>query len=131
MLAPQDEYMSLSFGFSATIPNQPNVNVIYRDYKIEQMPDGSGMAIVSDQPSPLYIRYISNAINEGNFDPSFSEAFACSLAIAICEELTQNTQKLAQIEQIYIKVMGEARKRNAYEKQPTQSPVDPYIVVRL
>jgi hypothetical protein len=130
MLGPPDQVVNYSFGFSSGIPSNPNTNVAYNDYQIENAP-GIGPCIASNQPSPLYIRYVSNAVVEGQFDPMFAEAFSAALAIETCEELTQSTAKISSAETLYKDAMDTAKKRNSYQNQPVRPPVDPWILVRM
>ena len=130
MLGPPDQVVNYQFGFGANLPNTPNTSTTYTDYQIENAP-GIGPCIASSQPSPLYIRYVSRSVTEGQFDPLFSEAFAAALAMETCEELTQSNTKLTAIGAIYKDTMDMARKRNAFQNQPVLPPVDPWILVRL
>jgi hypothetical protein len=101
------------------------------DYQIEQMPGEGGSAIVSDQASPINIRYVSQNVTEGLFDPSFAEAFAALLAVETCEELTQSSSKLQQAGKIYDDAMEDAKQRNAFEQRPMNPPIDSWITQRF
>lgn len=131
MLAPPDQYTNYAFGAipAGLIPSTPNTGMNYTDWQIEAFP-GGGQAIVSDGPSPLYIRYVSNNIVEANFDPSFAEAFAAALAMDTCEDLTQSNTKLVNIEKMHDDAIELAKKRNAFEMMPVQPPVDSWILAR-
>lgn len=129
-LAPPDQITNQAFGFGAVV-STPNVTLPYNDFQIEQMPNNGGLAIASNQASPIYIRYVTSNITEQAFDPSFAEMLACSLAVATCEELTQSNTKLQNVATIYKTEHGRARQRNAFEEQPVQPPVDQYILVRM
>lgn len=96
-----------------------------RDYNVE------GQNIISALTSPLYVRYVSNSITESSFDVLFAEAFSTSLAEATCEELTNSNTKLAAIQARYLKLIGDAKKRNAIENAPVKSPLASTIAVRI
>lgn len=130
MLGPPDQIVNASFGFSGAIPNTPNTNYATSDFQIEFAP-GIGTCIASNQPAPLYIRYVSSNVTEGQFDPLFAEALSAALAIETCEELTQSNTKLQSISAIYKETMDMAKKRNAFQNLPVQPPVDPWILVRM
>lgn len=130
MLGPPDQVVNYSFGFSSGIPSNPNTNTVYNDYQIENAP-GLGPCIASNQPAPLYIRYVSSSVTESQFDPLFAEAFAAALAIETCEELTQSNTKIQSLENLYKETMEMAKKRNAYQNQPVQPPPDPWILARM
>lgn len=124
-LAPPDQKYGVAFG--GFISGPPNVN----DWQIEQMPGEGGSAIVSDQASPINIRYVSQNLTEGLFDASFAEAFACRLAVDTCEELTQSASKIQEAGKLYDDAMDEARQRNAYEQRPMNPPIDSWITQRF
>lgn len=132
MVAPPDQYTNYTFGAipAGLIPSTPNTGMQYNDWQLESMPAG-GNAIASDDPAPIYLRYISNAITEANFDPSFCEAFSAALAMETCEELTQSNTKLAAISKMHDDAIEMAKKRNAFELMPVQPPVDSWILVRM
>jgi len=130
MIAPPDQFVNYGVMSTGLIPSAPNTGVSYQDWQIESFP-GGGQAIATDQGAPLYLRYVSNAINEGNFDPSFSEAFSAVLAMECCEELTQSNTKLQNLEKIHDDAINLAKKRNAFEMMPVQPPVDPWLLVRM
>lgn len=125
MLAPPDQKYGVAYG--GFISGPPNVN----DYQIEQMPGTSGSAIVSDQASPINIRYVSQNIPEGLFDSCFAEAFSALLAIETCEELTQSNSKLQSAGQIYKDAIDDAKQRNAFEQRPMNPPIDSWITQRF
>lgn len=118
-LAPPDQTYGVAFG--GFISGPPNIN----DYQIENG------AIVSNQVAPINIRYVSSAVTEAQFDPSFAEAFSCLLAVETCEELTQSNTKLAQIGKMFDEAMEIAKKRNAFESRPSMPPIDPWISQRF
>ncbi len=118
-LAPPDQKYGVAFG--GFISGPPNTN----DWQIE------GQSIVSDQVSPLQIRYISSNVTESMFDASFAEAFSALLAVETCEELTQSNTKFQNIGRIYDEAMETAKKRNAFESRPALAPIDSWITQRF
>lgn len=125
MLAPPDQKYGVAFG--GFISGPPNVT----DWQIEQMPGEGGLAIVSDQASPINIRYVSQNLTEGLFDPSFAEAFAALLAVETCEELTQSAGKIQQAGKLYDDAIEDAKQRNAFEQRPMNPPIDSWITQRF
>lgn len=131
MLAPPDQInTSQALGALSPTPSTTYQSQ-YTDWQIEQMPNQGGVAIVSSNPSPLYIRYISSSVPEANFDPSFAEAFSANLALETCEELTQSNTKIQTIAQFLKDTIENAKKRNAFENKPVQPPVDTWILSRM
>lgn len=100
-----------------------------RDWVIEN--NGDGPCIVSSDTAPLYVRYVSSAITEANFDVSFAEAFSAALAVVACEEITQSNTKLASVSKIYEDAIDAARKRNAFEMPPSIAPTDAWVLARI
>lgn len=128
-LCAPDQINSWNWGVAPTIPPNPPA---YNDYQIENMTTaGDTLAIASNEAGPIYIRYISSAVQENIFDASFAEAFAASLAMEVCEELTQSNSKIATAEKMYDDAIQKAKQRNAFEMKPVASPVDRYITVRM
>ena len=125
-LCMPDQITTYNFG---AIPNIPNNSPAYQDYQIENA--NGTLAIASNMPGPLYIRYISSNVTENLFDTCFAEAFAASLAMEVCEELTQSNTKMQTAEKMYDDALERAKKRNAFEMKPVESPVDRYITVRM
>ena len=126
-LAMPDQITTYNYG---QIPSVPNVPASQQDYQIEAY-DNNTLAIASNLASPIYIRYVSNAINEALFDACFVTAFAAALALEVCEELTQSNSKLANIEKIYDDAIAMAKQRGSFESQPIVAPTDRYLTVRL
>lgn len=131
MIAPPDQNPNYTFGAVPVPPVQPNSGLQYNDWQIEQMGNDQGLAIATNCPSPLQLRYVSNDIQENSFDSCFAEALAIRLAVEVCEELTQSNTKLQNLGQMYKDMMGTAKRRNAFEEQPVQPPVDSWILVRM
>ena len=125
MLAPQDTNVNPnSTGPSIQGTTAP------RDWQVENDGQG-GLALVTNDPAPLRVRYVSSAVTEALFDVSFAEAFAGSLAMNTCEQLTQSNSKIATAQKFYETVMQQAQKRNCFEIPPMAPPIDSYILVRF
>lgn len=71
--------------------------------------------ILTDDDGPLFIKYIKQITDEGEFDSLFIEAFASRLAYESAEALTQsNTKKEAALVD-YQRALSEARSVDAVE----------------
>jgi hypothetical protein len=125
MLAPPDSTNNYSYswanGFGTGAP---------RDWQVENDGQG-GLAIITNDKGPINMRYVSSAVTESMFDVSFAEAFSASMAMELCEVLTQSNTKMATAEKLYTDAINQARKRNAFEVQPALAPADPWLLVRL
>lgn len=96
----------------------------YSDWDLE------GDYIVTVDPSVILVRFVADVYRVPRMDPMFCEGLACRIALEICEELTQSSEKLSNIGAQYKLFMGEARTVNAIETGPTEPPEDSYITCR-
>lgn len=80
-----------------------------------------GGAILTDNGSPLKIRYVQRVTNSGLYPPLFVESFACRLAGEVAEELTQNLSKRDAAWAERRQAIAEARRTNAIERPPQRS----------
>ena len=87
----------------------------------------TGTVIVTDQGSPLNIRYVRRVTTPGLYPALFVEAFACRLAAEICERLTQNLSKRQQAWEERKQALREARRVNAIEQPPRQIPPSGWV----
>ncbi len=118
-------YFPLPGDFLALAPEETTLrDPKRRDFNIE------GLSIVSDEDSPLAIRYVSSSITESNFDALFAEAMSHALAVATCEEITNSNTKLSNLSSMYENIVSQAKKRNAIENAPVKSPTCTWISVR-
>jgi hypothetical protein len=91
-------------------------------FGIETDSNGS-RAVVTDQVSPLDIRYVYRVTNSGLFPALFVEALACRLAAEVSEELTQSASKKEALWGEYKRSVREARRMNAIEQPPRKNPM--------
>lgn len=81
-----------------------------------------GGAILTDESSPLDIRYVYRVTNPGLYPALFVEALACRLAAEACEQLTQNLSKREAAWAEHKQAIRQARRTNAIEQPPRQLP---------
>lgn len=96
-------------------------------FGLESDPDTSRIAVLTDQASPLSVRYIYKVTNPGLHPVLFNEALACRLAAEACEQLTQNLSKRQQAWDEYKQAVRLARRMNAIEKPPQQTPASSWV----
>lgn len=101
------------------------VNADNAEYRIE-----NGF-ILTDFPAPLKYRYVARIEDPSLFDALFIEAFACKLAMEVCEALTQSSTKREQATNEYKFAIREAVRANAIEAPPTRVADDTWILARL
>lgn len=81
-----------------------------------------GNSILTDEESPLDVRYVYRVTSTGLFSPLFIEALACRLAAEGCEEITQNASKREAAWAEYKQAIREAKRVNAIEQPPQRQP---------
>lgn len=96
-------------------------------FALESDPATGGMAILTDQPTPLDIRYIYKVTNPGLFPAPFVESFACRLAAEIVERRTQSLPKRQQAWDEYRMAIRTARRMNAIEQPAKQIPASSWV----
>lgn len=89
-----------------------------------------GRKIITDESAPLYVRYVKDVTDANQMDSLFREAFACALAIEICEEITNSTNKKDTLKIDYRDAIRDAKRMNAIEKPPEATPEDTWVTVR-
>jgi hypothetical protein len=94
------------------------------DWQIE------GRNILTNDATPLNIRYVRQITDPNLMDPLFREVLACALAAEVCEAITQSNQKLQLIEQELKDKLAEARRTNAFESISADLPDDDWITAR-
>lgn len=95
------------------------------DWKIE------GQYIVTEDGSPLEIRYVALIADPTVFDVAFVEVLSTALAIATCEEITQSTGKMGDLRAQMKMDIQEARNANAFELDAQASLDDDWLLARL
>lgn len=118
-------YFPLPGDYLRLCPNETTYNnPDRRDWEVE------GLNIVSDDESPLPIRYISSATPESSFHILFAKSLSCILAEATCEEITNSNTKIQTIQARYMEAIKRARKTNAIEGPPVKQPTCSWISER-
>ncbi len=90
-----------------------------------------GRFILSNEPGPLYIRYLASITDTSQWDSSFAEAFACRLASELAEDLTQSNVKRELAMKEYDQAISAAVRSNAIELPPEDTGDDSWIMSRL
>lgn len=99
------------------------------DWKIESTED-VGVYIVTDDESPLKIRYLADVEDPNFYDALFIEALECALAIKTCKEITGSTSAKESAKEDFDTAIAEAKKSGAIEKEAQESPQDSWITAR-
>lgn len=81
--------------------------------------------------APLKIRYLYRVEDTGQWDACFVEAFACRLAMEVCDELTQSDNKFTKVENQYKDAIKRAMRANAVELPPEYIADDSWVTSRM
>jgi len=106
------------------IPPYPEDDTVDRDWVLESN------KIITEDDAPLYLRYIARISDANQMHVLFREALACSIALALCEKVTQSNSKKVKLEEDYDKAIKEAKRISAIQNVPAKSPDDTWITVR-
>ena len=90
-----------------------------------------GRFILTNDASPLQIKYIRKVTDENEFDEMFIDHLSNRIARDAAEPLTQSNSKVATAEAKYKASQKEARKMNSFENLPKEPPTDTWDLARL
>lgn len=96
-------------------------------FQLESDPATGAMAILSNESSPLNIRYVYRVTNAGLFPPLFVQALACRLAAEVAEELTQSIDKRTAAWKERTQAVRDAKRANAIEQPPRRPPDSSWV----
>jgi len=105
--------------------NGTNGDPLQDDWQIE------GRFILTDDTSPINLIYIKRVTDENVFDVLFIELLTARIARDIAEKVTQSNTKKDEATAHYIGMQKEARRINAFERPPQDTPEDSWVVARL
>lgn len=119
-------------GNSFTLPSDfvrisnpyPEDNYYNRDFVIE------GRKILTNEAAPYNLRYIYLIDDPNEMSALFREAYAATLALEMCEEITQSNTKKDSLKDDLKQVLMRARRANAIQRIPVVSPQDSWITAR-
>jgi hypothetical protein len=89
-----------------------------------------GDYLCATEPTLILYRFVADHADVRSMDRMFCEGLAARIALSVCEELTQSTEKIQNIGAQYKTFMGEARTVNGIETGPVQPPEDEFITCR-
>lgn len=90
-----------------------------------------GKYIHTDQAAPLYIKYVKKVTDTGEFDPLFAEALAATIAVEICERLTQSNTKKQLLMQEKERHIANAYASDAIQDPPQELSDDSWLRSRI
>jgi hypothetical protein len=90
-----------------------------------------GNYITSSDAPVIILRFAADTVSIPNMTEMFMQGLAARIAMQVCEQLTQSTQKLNGIASQYKVFMSEARVSNAIENGSDEPPLDDWIACRV
>jgi hypothetical protein len=131
-LAPSATEPEFDFAYAFPVPTDflrllpPNRTTL--DWTLESV-DGTQHILTNDGDT-LEIRYIKRVTDVAQFDHLFVDMLACSMALQLCEPITQSNTKKDSIKEDYKRARAEARLVNAFEQTTEDDPEDPWLAAR-
>lgn len=110
--------------FLKLIAPYPEMDSNARDWVIENR------KILTNDSSPIYIRYIGQITDANQMDVNFREALSAKMAFEMCEELTQSNTKKESAREDYKTAIKDARKSSAIQNVPQEAVEDSWITIR-
>lgn len=107
------------------LPPYPEEDINTRDWVIE------GRAIYTNDSDPLNLRYIQDVTDPNQMDSLFREALSHSMALAMCEKLTQSRSLRDRINAERADIYALAKKVNAVENVPQRPVESEWVTARL
>lgn len=90
-----------------------------------------GRKILTNSGTILRIRYVADIEDVSQFDSSFYSVLSASLAIDICEKLTQSNTKKQSLIKEYEEAIRMAKRVDCIESGYQEFPVDDWWIARL
>jgi hypothetical protein len=94
------------------------------DWQIE------GRKILTNDTAPLQIVYLKKVTDPNDFDELFTDVLVSRIAMDVAEKITQSNTKKTDAQNRYTLAKQDAKRINAYERPPQESPTDEWIVAR-
>lgn len=129
ILAPDSTPPSFDFLYQFTIPADCLRILLPPDSMLDWVREGN--KILTNNGATLNLRYIADIEDVTMWDPNFYDMFAISLAVDICEPITNSTGKKATLDQEYKEARSNARLANSFERTPDFPPADDWWVSRI
>ncbi len=120
----RENSFTLPSDFLKLIPRYEEDESVDKDWLIE------GKKIITDDASPIYIRYIYKVRDTNEMTSLFKEALATKIAFELCEVVTQSNSKKEGLKQDLKDLISQAKKSSAIQNVAAKSPDDTWLAVR-
>ena len=129
VLAPDVETPTFGYDYQFTLPADCLRVMRCADATIDWQIEGR--KILTNGGDTLYLRYQSDVTDEAQWDSNFYNVFAVSLAIDICDKLTQSNTKKQALQKEYNESIAFAKRSDSIEFGPIDAQDDYWWLVRL
>lgn len=129
VLAPDADAPAFDMKYAFTIPGDALRVLLPNDYALDWKLEGR--KLLSNTSSVLNLRYVADISDTTQFDPAFYDMLCISLAIDMCEAITNSTGKKQLLDMEYKQALAEARRNNSFEQLAEDAPDDDWWMVRL
>lgn len=129
VLAPDTTAPAFDFLYQFTLPSDCIRLLLPSDITLDWTVEGR--KVLTNDGTSIKIRYLADITDPTMWDPAFYDMLSISLAIDLCEPLTNSTGKRQALEQDYKDALREARRNNAFEQTSANPPDDDFWLVRL
>ena len=111
--------------YLAPLAPYPEDDILSLDWIIE------GDQIVTDDASPLKLRYTAQITTTTSFDATFVKLLAAALAVECCEAITQSTSKKGAADEYFKKALAACVEANSFEQVNHITPEDSWVNIRF
>lgn len=141
LLAPDATAPAFGFKYQYTLPSDCLRVLLPKDNTLDWVVEGNKI-LTNLVTSPagvdfasgvtgLALRYIADVTDPVLWDATFYNVMAVSLAIDICDELTQSNQKKQALAAEYNDSIKQAKLMDSFENLPAEAPDSDFITVRM
>jgi hypothetical protein len=89
-----------------------------------------GGVILTNEPAPLFVRYVQRVENTGLWPVLFGQSMAMRLALDACEKLTTSNSKQQAAAMAYEVAIREAKRQSAIERPPQRQAESDWLASR-
>ena len=123
ILGPDSAAPAFDYAYAFQLPSDCLKVIVPKDSSLDWVIEGRTI-LTNYGNGVLNLRYVADITDVTQWDSTFYDVFACSLALDVVEQLTNSPAKKRTLEQEYNEALADAAKANAFEKV-SQRPPDP------
>lgn len=128
VLAPSVAKPLFEYNYQFPLPSDCLTPIIPPRTTIDWMFEGGNL--LTNDGTTINLRYVARITDVSQFDISFVYALGASMAMHMCEEITQSNSKIQNAQAYFDRAIAKAKKNNAMEKVPAEAPEDTWLAAR-